>query len=60
MGAPLDITDLTQQDRQEALWTMSCQDLRKTLETLMDHNRPTEQSARLDAITIYMLRGDAP
>lgn len=54
----IDITELNAEDRQKALMAMPAQDIALTLNKLMRDSRPTEIAARLDALTVYMLRTD--
>lgn len=51
-----DIIDLNAEDRQRVMLSMPLNDLRATLESLMHTNRQTEIGARLDALTIWVLR----
>lgn len=51
-----DIADMTAEDRRATLWRMPIRDLAITIQRLMESDRQTEQRARLDAISILLIR----
>ncbi len=55
-----DITELTTEERQHALWEMSQHQLMRTLKRQMYESRPQEIQARLDALTVFILNTLAP
>lgn len=51
-----DITDLSIEDRQQTLLGLSAHDIGRILHKLLKDSRQSEIGARLDAVTIYLLK----